>query len=304
MNTGITTWIDGKFVDCAHATVPLLSHSFSRGSAVFEVMAVTSTQNGPAFFCLEEHIERFLFSAGQTYMEVPFTRETLREVLMELARMNSVSSGLAKFYAYYPDIEFGTTPSGSVSVGIFCLNYSSCGIRKPTGRDSVSVGISPYRKLHPQTTAVHAKVVGNYVNGYLARMESRSRGFDEALMLDTGGFVAEGPTANIFLIKGTTVETPTEENVLPGITRKVIMEVLADMGHPENQAHIRPGDLQRYEEAFFSGTTNPVLPIRCIEQKNFTCPGPLTRAIRQKMEEVLRGSIPRYGKYLTHISRG
>lgn len=304
MTSGITTWIDGEFIDCAQATVPLLSHSFSRGSAVFEVMAVTSTVTGPAFFCLEEHVDRFLFSAGQTYMKVPFPRETIRDALMELARINSVTAGLAKFFAYYPDIEFGTTPSGGVSVAVFCFNYSSCGIRKPEENDSVSVGISPYRKLHPQTTTVHAKVVGNYVNGYLARMESRSRGFDEALMLDTGGFIAEGPSANIFLIRGETVETPTEENVLPGITRKVILEVLDDMGYPEKQVHIRPGDLQRYEEAFFSGTTNPVLPIRCIERKDFICPGPLTREVRRKMEEVLKGAVPRYEKYLTRIPRG
>ena len=82
MTSGITTWIDGEFIDCAQATVPLLSHSFSRGSAVFEVMAVTSTATGPAFFCLEEHVDRFLFSAGQTYMKVPFPRETIREALM------------------------------------------------------------------------------------------------------------------------------------------------------------------------------------------------------------------------------
>lgn len=304
MVSGITTWIDGRFVDCTEATVPLLSHSFSRGSAVFEVMAVTSTPRGPAFFCLEEHLDRFLFSAGQTYMELPFSRETIREALMELARINSVTTGLAKFFAYYPGIEFGTTPSGRVSVAVFCLNYTSCGITKPSAGASVSVGISSYRKLHPMTTDVHAKVVGNYVNGYLARMESRSRGFDEALMLDAGGLVAEGPTSNVFFVRGNDVETPTEENVLPGITRRVIMEVLDDMGLPEKQVHIRPGDIQQYDEAFFSGTTTPVLPIRSIEQKSFSCPGPVTLVVRQKMEEVLRGGSPRHEKFLTLIPKG
>jgi len=304
MVSGITTWIDGRFVDCTQATVPLLSHSFSRGSAVFEVMAVTSTPKGPAFFCLEEHLDRFLFSAGQTYMELPFSREAIREALMELARINCVTTGLAKFFAYYPGIEFGTTPSGRVSVAVFCLNYASCGIAEPPAGASVSVGISSFRKLHPLTTDVHAKVAGNYVNGYLARMESRSRGFDEALMLDAGGLVAEGPTSNVFFVRGNDVETPTEENVLPGITRRVIMEVLGDMGLPEKQVHIRPGDIQRYDEAFFSGTAIPVLPIRSIEQKSFACPGHVTLSVRQKMEEVLRGESPRHETYLTLIPKG
>lgn len=301
MTSGTTAWIDGEFIDLSRATVPLLSHSFSRGSAVFEVTAITPTVKGPAFFCLTEHMERFFSSARQTYMDLPFPRETLEEALQELARRNSVTGGIAKCYAYYPDIELGTSPSGGVSVAAFCLDYSSLAPSSPCAPDPVSVCISSYRKIHPQTTAVHAKVAGNYVNGYLARMESRSRGFDEALMLDAGGFVAEGPAANIFFVKGAAVETPTEENVLPGITRGVIMEVLEDMGHPASQAHIRPGDLQRYDEAFFSGTTSPVMPIRRIEDREFTCPGPLTQALGSRMADVLGGRIPGYERHLTLI---
>ncbi|MFY9399161.1 MAG: aminotransferase class IV [Desulfomonilia bacterium] len=303
MTSGTTAWIDGEFIDLNRATVPLLSHSFSRGSAVFEVTAITPTVSGPAFFCLEEHLERFFSSARQTYMDLPIERETLVEVLRELALRNSVSGGIAKCYAYYPGIELGTSPSGGVSVAAFCLDYSSFALTSPCAPGPVSVCISSYRKIHPQTTAVHAKVAGNYANGYLARMESRQRGFDEALMLDARGFVAEGPAANIFFVKGTAVETPTDENVLPGITRGVIMQVLEDMGRPARQVDIRPGDIQRYDEAFFSGTTSPVMPIRRIEDREFICPGPLTRALSSRMADVLGGRVPGYEKHLTLIRR-
>ncbi|HQI02926.1 MAG TPA: aminotransferase class IV [Deltaproteobacteria bacterium] len=302
MTTGITAWIDGKFVDCGEATVPLLSHSFSRGSAIFEVMSITSTIKGPAFFCLEEHMERFFFSAEQSYMKIPYTKEEIREALFATARRNSVENGFAKLYAYYPDIDLGTTPSDNVSAAIFCIDCSLPGIRRQGPRQGISVGISRYRKLHPETTAVHAKIAGNYVNGYLARMEVRKRGFDDVLMLDTNGFVAEGPTANILLINGTSVQTPGIENVLPGITRRVIMKILDDMGYPEKETQIRPEDLGRYEEAFFSGTLNPVQPILRIEDKIFACPGPMTSAIMSRMNEILSGRAPQYENLLTLIS--
>lgn len=302
MTTGITAWIDGKLIDCGNATVPLLSHSFSRGSAIFEVMSITSTLKGPAFFCLEEHIERFFSSAEQTYMNIPYTRDEIREALFLIARKNAVGNGFAKFYAYYPDIDLGTTPSDTVSAAVFCIDNSLPGIRRQGPRQGISVGISGYRKLHPETTAVHAKIAGNYVNGYLARMEVKKRGFDDVLMLDTNGYVAEGPTSNILLINGTSVETPSIENVLPGITRRVIMKILDDMGYPEKETHIRPEDLERYEEAFFSGTLNPVQPIVRIEDKVFACPGPMTSAIMDRMNGIMSGKVPQYGDLLTLIS--
>jgi branched-chain amino acid aminotransferase len=301
MRDAMTSWIDGEFVDSSRATVPLLSHSFSRGSAIFEVMAITSAAQGPAFFCLEEHLDRFFFSAEQTCMKIPFDKDGIRGALQELARRNGVRDGVAKFYAYYPDIELGTTPSERLSVAVFCIDYEKHGVKRGRPSEGVSVGISQYRKLHPQTTCVHAKVAGNYVNGYLARMEVKRRGFDEALMLDTCGTVAEAPTANIFLIRGTSVETPTIENVLPGITRRVIMRILDDMGFPEKEVRIRPEDLPDYEEAFFSGTTVPVQPISQIESTVFTCPGPMTSEIRSRMAEIMAGRDPHYADLLTYI---
>jgi branched-subunit amino acid aminotransferase/4-amino-4-deoxychorismate lyase len=121
-------------------------------------------------------------------------------------------------------------------------------------------------------------------------------------MLDTNGLVAEGPTSNIFLIRGNSVETPTIENVLPGITRKVIMKILDDMGYPEKETHIRPGDIAGYEEAFFSGTLNPVQPISRIEDRSLCLPGSHDKRDKDRMTDIVTGRAQRYENLLTYIS--
>ncbi|MGC9324437.1 MAG: aminotransferase class IV [Desulfomonilia bacterium] len=302
MKKPIVAWLDGRFVDWRQADVSVLSHSFSRASAIFEVMSITNTASGPAMLCLDEHVDRFFSSAERTYMTLPFSPQTLKDAIIKTARENSTRNGVAKFYAYYTDLELGNHAPSHTSVVVFCMDYSDIGLEQEEHLKPVSVGISQFRKLHPQTAAVHAKVVGNYVNGFLARTEVRRKGFDEALMLDTSGFVAEGPTSNIFLVKGDCVETPTKENVLPGITRMLIMEVLSDMGYPVMEAHILPQDLCEYDEAFFSGTLKSVQPIKAIEGHEMHCPGEVTEALTRKIQEVYTGTIARYERYLTYIT--
>ena len=294
-------WIDGKLIDWGEAHVSLLSHSFGRASAIFEVMAIVPSRKGPALFCIDEHIDRFFSSADRTYMTLPFSKMELKRAIATTAQANSVHNGLAKFFAYYTDLDLGTEAPDNVSVAIFCLDYSTLGIDTINSGKPVSVGISQFRKLHPLTAAVHAKVVGNYVNGFLARTEVGRKGYDEALMLDTNGYVAEGPTSNIFLVKGQCVETPTKENVLPGITRKVIIDVLKEMGHLVKETHILPQDLLEYDEAFFSGTLKPVQPIKRIEGHDLMCPGPITKALKVKMHEVFSGTMEHYQRLLTLV---
>lgn len=294
-------WIDGNLIDWRDAQVSLLSHSFSRASAIFEVMAIVASRKGPALFCLDDHMDRFFSSANRTYMTLPFSREVLKEATISTARANGVHNGVAKLYAYYPDIELGSEAPDNVSIAIFCVDYQTLDISVDSFSGPVSVGISQFRKLHPQTAAVHAKVVGNYVNGFLAKTEVRRKGYDEALMLDTDGFVAEGPTSNIFLVRKGCVETPTKENVLPGITRDVVINVLREMGHLVSESRILPQDLCEYDEAFFSGTLRQVQPIRRIESHDLPCPGPITQALIARMRKVFSGSLEPYQKLLTFV---
>lgn len=301
MDISMKAWLNGDLVDWTEARVSPLSQSFNRASAVFETMAVVPAEKGTAMICLGEHVDRFFSSAERTFMSIPYSRERIREALIATARANAVKNGLAKFYAYYSDIDMGPATPTDVSVGVFCLDYGALGVHPDKYSAPVKVGISQYRKLHPQTAPVHAKVVGNYVNGYLARTEVRRKGYDEALMLDTNGLVAEGPTSNIFLVKDRCVETPTKENVLPGITRKVVIDVLKDMGYAVKETHILPQDLCEYDEAFFSGTLRHVQPISTIEDCALTSPGPVTQALMTRMHEVYAGRVGKFEGLLTYL---
>jgi branched-chain amino acid aminotransferase len=301
MDITMKAWLDGTLVDWMEARVSPLSHGFSRASAVFEVMAIVPAMRGPALFCIDDHVDRFFSSAERTFMSIPFSSEQIKEAILATARANAVKNGIVKCYAYFSDIDLGPIAPQEVSVAVFCLDYGMLGVSPAKYSYPLSVGISQYRKLHPATAAVHAKVVGNYVNGYLARTEVRRKGFDEALMLDTTGLVAEGPTSNIFLVRDRCVETPTKENVLPGITRKVVIDVLKDMGFAVKESRILPQDLCEYDEAFFSGTLRHVQPIRRIEDCVLTCPGPVTQDLMGRMMEVYSGTVEKFEGLLAYI---
>jgi branched-chain amino acid aminotransferase len=297
-------WLNGEMVDWDKATVPLLSHSFSRGSAIFEVVDIVNTTKGPALFGLSEHIERFFNSAALTFMELPLSRQELSDAVIATAAGNGVKSGAAKFFAYYPLIEFSVTPSNpKVDVAVFCLDYDLFGVKQEVLSAPVRAGISSFRKIHGGTVPVHAKVVGNYVNAFLAKMEVKKKGYEDVIMLDTAGFVAEGATSNVFFVTGETVKTPTLTSALPGITRRAIMELVRDMGYTMSETDIKPEELLGFDEAFYSGSIVKVQPIASVDGKELKkpCPGPVTCAVKEQMNQAMRGEIEKYTKWLTMI---
>lgn len=297
-------WLNGEFVDWDRTNVSLLSHSFSRGSAIFEVMDIVAAEKGPAYFGLTEHVRRFLRSARLSYMELPMTADELIQAHLEAARHNNVSMGLAKSYAYYPLIELTAIPENpQVDVAIFCVDFNLFGINQENFSAPVTTGISSFRKIHPETVPVHAKVVGNYVNAFLAKMEVKKKGYEDVIMMDTMGFVAEGATSNVFIVKEGRVLTPSLRSALPGITRSAAIEVLRDMGCVVEETDISPEELIGCEEAFYSGSVIRVQPIRSIDGKDLaaSCPGPVTRAFQDRMKEFYAGRIEGFEKWFTYI---
>ena len=298
-------WINGGFVDWEKATVPILSHSFSRGSAVFEVVDTVSTDRGPAFFGLAEHVERFFNSARYTYMEIPISREEIVEGCLASARVNGVSIGAAKFFAYYSTIQFDVLPEdGKVDVAIFCADFGLAERRLKNKGKPVKATISPYRKIHPQSVPIHAKVTGNYVGGFIAKMEARKKGYQDVILLDTEGFVAESATANVFMVKDGVVKTPTLRSVLPGINRMAVIELLRDMGCRLEETDIRPEEFLGCDEAFYTASTIKVVPMESIDDKKLgrVCPGPVTKAVLSQVEKILHDGSGKYDKWLTYIS--
>jgi len=173
----MNAWLNGEFVDWQQTDVSLLSHSFGRGSAIFEVLDIVPTESGPAYFGLSEHVERFFNSARYIGMDLPIDSETLTAELIRSAAENQVRSGACKFFAYYGGIEMRPVPADpKVDIAIFCIDYDLFQVKQEDLSKPVSVGIANLRKLDPATVPVQAKVAGNYVNPFLAKVEAIKEG--------------------------------------------------------------------------------------------------------------------------------
>ena len=300
----VKAWLNGEFVDWNRTDVPLLSHSFSRGSAVFEVIDIPATKDGPAFFGAQGHVDRFFNSAQLIDMDLPLWPAELTGALVAAARENRGQEGACKFFAYYGDIELRPVPaSPRVDMAIFCFDHSAFNVKQSALSAPVTVGIATRRKLHPDTVPVHAKVTGNYVNPFLAKVEVMKRGYEDVVMLDTRGYVAEGATANTFFVKDGTVLTPRLDNALPGITRTVVLEMLADMSVGIEEKDILPEEITRCDEAFFTGSLIRIKPIRSVEGHGMAagCPGPVTAQLMALMADVYRGENEKFARWLTPI---
>lgn len=295
-------WLDGAIVDECDITVSPLSHSFSRGTAIFEVLELVNSHRGPAVFGLAEHIERLFRSANFLYMPLneKISREELSRAALATVRANNLSSGIIKIFAYYPVPEYSCIPTDkSISISIFCAGFPA----SYEHRQCFSACISPYRKNHPESVPVHAKAAGHYVNSYLALMEAQRRGFDEAILLDTMGFVAEGGTSNIFMAKDGILYTPSLRSILPGITRKFILELAS--GFMECQEKdISVDELLSADEVFFSNSVERIMPICRIGERELTiaAPGYYTVKTMDAISQVIAGKHPAYTQWLTPVT--
>jgi len=325
----VKAWIDGQFVPQDEAKVPILSHSFSRGSAIFEVMEVvvdkgeapdtggSGTGSRRALFRLDAHVERFFRSAALLHMPLPLGKGELVKAVKETVRENAAAAGGVKFYGYYAAPDLGLIPQEPCAhVAVFCFDLSEAlgGSGPPTpgapgqaggqpGRPATA-GISTVRKLSPEAAAIQAKAAGYYVNAFLARREAVEKGYDDAIMIDRTGHVAEGPLSNVFFVSDGTLKTPRLRNALAGITRDSVIEVVRGMGLALEEADITPEQAISAEEAFYTGTIIRVKPIRSIEGKSLgaSCPGPITRKVQAAVDAAHEGRDPRYRHWLTHVA--
>lgn len=300
-------WIDGEFVPQAEAKVPILSHSFSRGSAIFEVLDVVASAEAevsnrstsrseprPALFRIDAHVDRFFSSAEFLHMSLPLSKGELVEAVKQTVRVNAVTDGAVKFFGYCGSPELGLMPKDTRGqVAIFCFDVP--GILGRTRRDAtqpVTVGMSTVRKLSPVAVPVHAKAAGHYVNAFLAGWEVVQKGYDEVVMLDQAGFVAEGALTNVFFVRNGAVMTPKLNNALAGVTRDSVIEITKAMGLALVEADVSSEQATSADEAFFTGTVIRIKPIRAIEGRPLgdSCPGPVTRRIRKALDDAYEGA--------------
>jgi branched-chain amino acid aminotransferase len=290
-------FLNGDFVAWNQCTVHIMSHSFGRGSAIFEVLGLHDTNAGPAIFRLDKHLERLFKTAELLGMELPISEEALHEAVMSTVKRNGISQGFIKIIGFYPQIAFEIIPPQKMlDISVFVVDPAQDfgGLDFPT-KNGTTVCISKWRKLDPQSVPIEAKVAANYLNGMMARSEARTRGFENGIMLDTQGFIAEGGTESVFLVKDGRLMTPSLGTVLDSITRKSLLQAVKAIGIESVEGRLPSKLLFEANEIFLSGTPFKVLPVKQIEDRVIEgIPGPLTRKLSSLMDEIIAGRDERF----------
>jgi len=296
-----TVYLNGKFVEWEKATVHLMSHSFARGSGIFEVMSFHQTEKGPALFRLDEHINRLFRTAELLSMELPLSKEALQGAVLKTVKTNNLNEGIVKLVCYYHDIAFDILCSQkTLDVCIVAVDPAlDLGGVSFLISEGISACVCKWRKLHPETVPIEAKVAANYLNGMMARGEAKQRGFDAGVMLDTEGFIAEGSIESVLLVKDGILTAPVLGTVLQGITRKSLLEAadLSDIKTTEKR--MKPEALMEADEIIMSCAPEKIVPVKRIENRVIQgVPGPVTKKISTLFDEICSGRNPRFKDWL------
>ncbi len=295
-------WMDGVLVPWDEARVHVLTHSLHYGSGVFEGIRTYATPDGPAIFRLTDHIERLLDSAKLIMMEIPYSREELVEACKLTVRANGLDSCYVRPIAYLGYGEIGLNPLPCpVNVSIAVWPWGAY-----LGEDSLATGvrvkISSWRRMDPNVNPVAAKGTGIYINSSLAKVEAVKSGYDEAILLNTQGFVAECTGENVFIVRDGVLVTPTlASGALAGITRDSIMTIARDLGYEVREEQLLRHDLYLADEAFLTGTAAEVVPIRSVDDRVIGDPGEMTRKLQETYLATVRGQVEQYRDWLEHV---
>jgi branched-chain amino acid aminotransferase len=286
-------WLNGDLIPWEKATVPILSHGFSRGSAIFEVFGIHEGQDGPVAFRMDQHLSRLMKSAELLGMKMAYTKQEIAKAVAKTVRANKMGRGLIKMLAYWgEEAVIQLVLESKLDLAIFAIHES-----KELGLDNtqpVSACLSKWRKIHPETVPVAAKACSNYLNGYLARRDANQRGFNVGLILGTDGFLAEGSIESVFLVKDGMLKTPPLGRILSSITRMSILEAAPRIGIPVSEEAILPEALFAADEIFVCHTGIKVLPVNRFEDRILKAPGPITGKLMELMGNILSFSDTRF----------
>lgn len=296
-------WYDGKLVPWREATTHVLTHSLHYGMGVFEGVRAYKTEGGTAIFRLKEHTERLFNSAHIFQMAMPFDQETLNEAQKEVIRANNLESGYLRPLAFYGSEKLGVSPRGAkVHVVVAAWPWGAY-----LGEEGLEQGIrvktSSFTRHHVNISMVRAKACGHYINSILANNEATTDGYDEAMLLDPEGYVAEGAGENLFIVKKGKLYTPDLTSCLEGITRATILSLAEEMGIQVLEKRITRDEVYAADEAFFTGTAAEVTPIRELDNRKIGAGkrGPITAQLQQKYFDVVYGRSPAHKDWLAYV---
>ena len=297
-------WLDGKLVDWDDAHVHVLTHSLHYGVAAFEGVRCYKCDDGrSAIFRHAEHTKRLFNSAKIYMMDIPYTQADIMAATKETIKANALTEAYIRPLVFIGDGVMGVHPGDNpIRVSIICWEWGAY-----LGDDGLTKGIrvktSSFMRHHPNIMLTKAKVSGNYVNSILSKIEVTRVGYDEALMLDPQGNVAEGSGENIFYVKDNIVVTPPLTSVLPGITRDSVITILKEMGYEVTEQHFSRDSLYIADEVFFTGTAAEITPIREIDDRTIGegRPGPVTKAVQETFFNVVKGNNPNHLDWLDYL---
>jgi branched-chain amino acid aminotransferase len=293
MNHDAKVWLNGNLIPWREATVPLLSHGFSRGSAIFEVFGTHVGPHGTMAFRMDEHLKRLMKSAELLEMNLEFSTETIVEATKATVRENQLGRGLVKILAYWgEEAVIRLVLDAPLDVAIFAVPQSP-----DLGLDDakpISACISKWCKIHPKTVPVAAKACSNYLNGYLARKDANNRGYNVGIMLGTDDFLAEGSIESVFIVKDGVLRTPPLGRILSSITRMSILQAVPQIGIPVEQRPINVEELYAADEIFTAHTGIKVSPVNRFENRELPAPGPVTKQVMELMKNIVHFKDERF----------
>ena len=295
-------WMNGVLVDWADAKVHVLSHGLHYGTTVFEGIRSYDADGGTAVFRLGDHLARLERSAEMYHMPLPYSREELRSAIHQVIAANGLGGCYIRPIAMRGYGTMGLFPlEAPVDVAVAAWEWGAY-----LGEDGLRTGIrakvSSWRRIGSSTIPATAKAGGQYLNSILAKIETHKAGYQEAILLNEAGYVADGSGENLFLVRdGVLITPPVHASILEGITRASIISLAADEGIPVLEREVARGELYHADEVFITGTAAEVCPVIEVDDHDLGAPGPVTRALQERFFAATEGRDPRSAEWLDHV---
>lgn len=298
------TWMDGTLVPTEMATIPFLTSGLHFGLGAFEGIRCYATADGPAVFRLPEHSKRLTDSVRTLGADFRWSAAKVAKACVETVAANGFNECYIRPVAYVSQGGWSLSLVGAtVSLGIAAWEWKS--LHGDASAKGLRANVSSFTRHHPNVTMTKAKINGNYVNSVLARTESVKLGFDEAILLDPSGYVAECTGENLFIVRDRCLYTPGQSSILEGITRDSLMTLARDLGYDVRESEISRDQLYLADELFVCGTAAEVVAIREVDFRTVGNGeiGPVTLALKGAFHDAVRGKTPKYSKWLTPVAK-
>ena len=298
-------WFDGQLIPWDQANVHVAAHVLHYGSSIFEGIRAYSIDNQPAVFCLDPHVDRLFNSAKIYRMEIPYSRDEIRQAILDTVAANAHKSCYIRPLVFRGYGSLGVNPQPCpVQVVIITMEWGAY-LGPEAIEQGVDVGVSSWQRMAPNTLPASAKIGGQYINSQLIVMEAVQRGYVEGIALDTNGYVSEGSGENVFVVQDDQILTPPlSSSILKGITRRCVLTLADDLGYPVQEQQIPRELLYVADELFFSGTAAEITPVRSVDGIGIGSGsrGPVTERLQAEFFGITGGQIPDRHDWLTPVS--